>query len=327
MSPLALPLLAGAAAAPVVGGILGGIFGGGAEEEAQAINRQMLEEIKSIPTPEQRAIKLEEYRQAGILSPQMEQTILSGDSELKKIETDPRLKQAQYNALSELENISSSGGLTAKDKAQLYEIQSQQAQAERGSREAALQQLQQRGIGSGGSAVTAAMMANQAAAQKASQQGMDVAAMAQDRALNAMMQAGQLGGSIREQEYGEKSAAAKAQDAINQFNISNRIGAQQRNVAAMNQAAAQNLAMQQDIANKNTATRNQQTQYNQEAAQREYQNQLDKYRAAQGAASGLAGSLSQQAQSTKQMWGGIGTGVGTGLGAYGLYSSLKDGKQ
>jgi len=51
---------------------------------------------------------------------------------------------------------------------------------------------------------------------------LDVSAQAQSRALQALMQGGQLGGQIRQQDFGEQSEKAQAQDAINRFNTANR---------------------------------------------------------------------------------------------------------
>jgi len=166
------------------------------------------------------------------------QAALVGGSEFENIEGDPRLRDEQMASLGALQELANNGGMNAQDQANLARIQSQASQADRGRREAILQNAAQRGMGGSGMELLAQLDSSQAATDRQAQEGLDVAGMAQDRALQAMMQGGNLAGNIRGQDHGEDSQRAAAMDAIskfnagtttsnNQFNTSGAYGAQQ----------------------------------------------------------------------------------------------------
>jgi len=143
---------------------------------------------------------------------------LVGDSEFENIEGDPRLREAQTASLGALQELVDGGGMNSQDKANLARIQSQTSQADRGRREAILQNASQRGMGGSGMELLAQLDSSQAATDRQAQEGLDVAGMAQDRALQAMMQGGSLAGSIRGQDHSEAAQRAAAMDAISKFN-------------------------------------------------------------------------------------------------------------
>lgn len=177
------------------------------------------------------------------------QTYLQGDTEMQGIEVDPRLKEAQIAALAGLQDISDSGGMTLTDEANLNRIQSQTAQADKGRRDAILQNMQARGMGGSGLELLAQLQSSQAATDQASQQGLDVAGMAQQRALDALMRGGALSGEVRGQDFGEQAAIRSAQDEINAFNAANLTRGSQFDASNINQGrqfnAAQDLGAQQ----------------------------------------------------------------------------------
>lgn len=276
-----------------------------------------------VPDVNDMALNLEQLVLQGTLSPEEAQTIMLEQSAMNNIESDPALKEAQMNALSELQNISKSGGLTAQDRARLGRIKSEEDTANRGKREAILQNMQARGIGGSGIGLAAQLQNQQDSAMRQSQRDMDVAALAEQRALDALMQQGQLAGNIRGQNFGEASQIAQANDAIAQFNAQNRQNQINRNVDMRNQAAAQNLGMKQDIANQNVGLRNTQQQYNKELQQQNFQNQMAK----RGAQAGLAQTNAQiagQNAANKVAQQNQMLGIGAGLASGGLgYAATK----
>lgn len=318
MDPVTASIVAGAAA-PVIGGIAGNILGGGSRSAQEDAINNMLAQVQSIQAPEEKLAVLDRYKQAGILTPEMEQSILQSDTELGGIQIDPSLREAQMGALAQLQSINEAGGLTLQDRARLNQALGEIQQAERGSRDAAMQSMRRRGMGGSGAELAAALSAGQAAATRGSQEALNIEGMAQQRALESLMSQGALGGQIRGQEFGEQAEAAKAQDLINQFNIANRSSVQQRNVGSKNQAQAANLAAQQDIMNRNVDVGNQQYMYNLQAPQRQFENQMQKAGAAMPAYGAQADMYGQRAQQTANMWSGIGQGVGQGAMTYGLY--------
>jgi hypothetical protein len=157
-----------------------------------------------------------------------------GDTAFDGVSVDPRLKDAQMAALSQLAGIAEGGGMNAADKANLAAIQSQTGQADRGRREAILQNMQQRGFGGSGNELLAQLSSSQAATDRSAQEGLNIAGMAQQRALDAMMQSGNLAGGIRGQDFGEQARIADARDAVSRFNAGVQNNANQFNAGAAN---------------------------------------------------------------------------------------------
>jgi hypothetical protein len=158
---------------------------------------------------------------------------LAGPSAMNQVATDPRLKQAQMNALASLQELSN-GGMNAQDKAQLSQIQGQTAQADKGRRDAIMQNMAARGMSGSGNELLAQLQSSQAATDRQAQQGLDVAGMAQQRALASLQQAGSLGGNMQGQEFEQKSAQAQATDAISKFNAQNSQANSQFNATQSN---------------------------------------------------------------------------------------------
>lgn len=160
------------------------------------------------------------------------------------IEGDPRLKEQQLASLGALEDLANNGGLNAADKANLARISSGAAAEDKGRRGAILQGMQQRGMGGSGMELLAQLDSSQAATDRVAQEGLDIAGMAQDRALDAMMQGGQLAGQVRGQDFSEGAARAEAFDAIKKFNSGALNENSQFNAGATNQAGQFNAGNQ-----------------------------------------------------------------------------------
>lgn len=274
---------------------------------AQGYLEKAGQEYKAIKAPsiaEQR-LELDKYVQQGVLTPEQAETYLQGDSAMNAIETDPQLQQAQYDALASLQDIGANDGLTAMDKAQLSQIQTQEDTAARGAREAILQNAQARGLGGSGIELMSQMQNQQDAATRASQRGMDVAALAQQRALDSLAQAGQLGGQMQQTQFGQKAQVAGANDAISQFNTQNKNQVGMYNTGANNAAQAANLQSKQDISNANTDLANQQQQFNKGLGQQNFQNQMAKAGGVAGVAENQAKAATADSESKTKLLGGL----------------------
>ena len=90
------------------------------------------------PNPADMQLQLEELVQQGTLSPQQAQAILLERSAMEDVTQDASTRQAQMEALAQLQDITSSGGLTATDRSKLNQIFSEQDTKNRGAREAIL---------------------------------------------------------------------------------------------------------------------------------------------------------------------------------------------
>ena len=123
----------------------------------------------------------------------------------------PEAAAAQKRALQQLQQVSETG-YTPEEEASLRRIQAETAATAASQRAATQEAFARRGISGGGAERVAAFQGAQAAANRAAQQGLDVAAQAQKRAFQAMQAQGNLGTSVRQQAYGEAERRAMAED-------------------------------------------------------------------------------------------------------------------
>lgn len=286
--------------------ILSPIFGADTSKEdqaAQAAIDQGAQTYKDVKLPDLYSPDLVQYQDLGqpsanlrydLAGPAQSVASVAGDSAFQDVKTDPRLAMSQQDALKALEQISKSGGLTPQDLANLNKVQSEVGQADRGRREAILQNFNARGLGGSGNELLTLLQSNQAATDRASQQGMDINGLAAQRALDAVMQSGNLASQLRSQDFSEKSKAAEAQDLINRFNATNlqsvnNSNAQTANQFALNRAQGEmganqlNFASQadrakqaQNIANSNVDIRNQGLLSKAAIPQQQFSNQMSK---------------------------------------------------
>jgi hypothetical protein len=204
----------------------------------------MLNDLKAVGVPDE---------QARIQALQQMQTQLQGDTEFDKISEDPQLRQAQIAALAGLQGVVDSGGQTLQDQATLAKIQQDEGARERGAREALMQRAAQQGTSGSGFELAAQLANQQGAASRGAEQSLNVAAQAQQRALDALMQKGTLGGQVRGQDFSQEAQRAQAQDLINRFNTGQQTDMQKYKFGTetdlRQQQFANTLAKQQAVAN------------------------------------------------------------------------------
>lgn len=298
----------------MIGGLTDFISGGAFGSAKDSANKGV-EAYRDIdlPTAEELQFQLSELVNNGNLTPEQAQAIMQDSSALNNITLDPKLKQAQMEALAQLQDIGQNKGLTAMDRAQLAQIQSDEATQARGAREAILQNAQARGMGGSGMEMLAQMQNAQDAATRQSARDTSVAGMAQQRALQAIQSAGQLGGQIQGQDFEQQARIAAANDAINQFNTANKNQAMMQNVGAANDAQKFNLAKEMEVRKANTDIKNQQAQVGANARQQVAQNALNKAGGVSGAYGNVAQTDMARGQANTQMFGSL---LGAGATAY-----------
>lgn len=261
-----------------------------------------------IPTLQQQVV-------AGKITPEQAQTYLQQQSAMKGIKIPQQLLDAQNSTLSHLQSIANNGGKDAIDTAKLNQIQATMGEQERGQRQADQQDFAQRGMGGSGLQLASQMIGQQGAATRAAASGDQVASDAQQRALQALVQSGQLAGQMNDQTYNQQSQQAQAQDAINRFNTGMQSTTNQFNVANSNQAQAANLQNAQNVANNNTAITNQQRMMPMQVAQQGYTNQLDQSKALAGAYQNQAKLQADQAKNNTTAVGNTMDWLGKNSGA------------
>lgn len=247
-------------------------------------------------------------------------------TDFNNINVDPRFKENQMASLGALDEIIEGGGFNATDRANLTRAQNEAAQGDKGRRDAILQNMQMRGVGGSGMELLAQLQSSQAATDRAAQSGLDVNAMAQQRALDAIMQSGNMSGQMRGQEFNEQSNVASARDAINKFNAANRLDVNRSNrdygtdinrynVDMANRAMDRNTDTRQNIANQNVATQNQAQQVNRDIAQNKFDNDMAIRQARANALSGQANQYNQRGVAKAQETGALGGQIIQGVSA------------
>lgn len=302
------PITAAAAmGSSVVGNLLGSVFGAGArrrEREMQDKAVSVIEALK-LPTVEEQQLALEKLVQQGEITPEEIQTIALGQTEMADISTDPRLRNAQMDALEKLSRQGEEG-LTAVDRAALNQVRSSVAQDARARNEAVLQNMAQRGMGGSGAELAAQLSNSQAAALRASEESDRLAAMAQQRALEATMSGANLAGQVQGRDFEQQAAIARAKDEIARYNAMNAQRVGESNVGARNRAQEMNLGERQRIADANVGLGNQQQQYNKQLLAQQADRERELARLKAGAYAGRATGHQADAQRTQDMFSGIG---------------------
>lgn len=178
-------------------------------------------------------------------------------------------RDAEMQALRQMQGIANAGGYTDVERGQIRQAQQQAAQYERSQRQAALQQMQQRGMSGGGAELASRLQAQQGGANRAANDATNIATAAQQRALQAMQNTAQIGAN--QQETGLKRAGAI--DAFNRANME-----------------ARGRARQQEITNDMQALAGQTGQYNSNA-QSAYNQAQQQAAAAQGLVTSIIGAV------------------------------------
>jgi len=327
------PMLIGAAisaAGSIAGGVAGKEAGAGARGDANNKRNDALEMIQSLKdAPESaRPLLLEKYRQAGILTPELEQQINQNVSKVSEITTQGQGKDAQLQALKQLSETSK-GGMTGADRAALNQARQQSQSAEEGKRQQIMQQFAARGQGGMGAELAAQLAGSQQSSNEQAAASDRLAQMAQQNALQATSQLGGLGTNVEGQQFGEANTKAQAQDEMNRFNITNQLSQQQRNVGSKNQAQASNLANLQAINNTNVGQGNQELQRQRQGEQTDYINKLNLAQRKADSLSGRATSLQAEgdaaAKGQQDLYSGIGNAIHGGIGEMQNQSNLEKG--
>lgn len=278
-------------------GMFSSLFGSSGSDKADKLRQQAIDAFNSIKTPElsDLQIQLDKYVQAGTITPQEAEVAMLGSNAFNDVVTDPSYVGAQKQALQQMQQIATEGGMTAIDKAQLNDITNELNQRNRSHNEATMEQARQRGMGGSDITTVNQLINEQANADRAANQGLGVAAQAQARALAAMQAAGQQGGALEAQSYGEQAEKAKAANAIDLFNKQALNQTNLYNTDNANKAQAANLANAQSISNANTGTANANKEYNAQQVQQQFNDAMAKAQGVAGTYNAWANDAQEQA--------------------------------
>lgn len=312
-----LPLLAGAIAAPIVGGVLGNVLSSGDRSHANDAAFNYLNSVNALSTPDVEKLKatLAQYGNAGNFTPDKESDVLLNSQDaMQNIALDPRLQKTQMDQLEQMQKIGATGGMNPAQQAALNQIRNQGAATQQAKMQQMLEDQARRGTGSSDASMAARLISGQNAANTQSEEADRQAAMAYQNQIAAMAGAGGLASSMQGADYQRQAQLAQALNAREAANVAQRTGTQTRNIDRANTAMQGNVNYARDIAKGNTDIKNQEALQHTGAYEQDYQNRLAKTGLLGNASTGVSNTLNNQANATAGMWSGIGSGIGKGLG-------------
>lgn len=290
--------------------IIGGIASGNERAKAQAAMDAALSEISKTGAPpdQSKEIIYEKFKQAGILTPELENKIEVEFSNLANISEDPSLRQAGMSALESLRQRGQTG-FGPEDRAAYEKLKAATEANAEAKRQQIIQNAQARGMPGSGAELAAQLQAGQSGASRLSQEGMDILGQASRNALDSLSKYGTMASNIRGEDFNVNKTRAGAADDLARFNAANSLAQQQRNISAKNEAARINLANSQDIANRNTLTYNQELLRQKQAERQNYLDRAQQAREKSSIYSGQAPQYNANAEREGQGWQNIGTGL------------------
>lgn len=292
-------------------GLLDVLTGGSNERAARAL-KEAQDKFGSIPLPTQAELtlpELQKYVQAGIMTPAEAKAYLVDGNAYNDIKPDSTNVENQTDVLSKLKEISASKGMTPAMQAQLTEALDQVGTEERGANASITDQFAQRGVPT--SLMAEAAMRDEAAnaSRNANLTATQAAGTAEQNAMTALMNEGNLATSMRGENYNEAADKAKAENAIREWNAGTQTNTSEANAGREQQATGYNVGTAQDVSNMNVGNANKRTEYNANIPQQTFNNAITK-------AGGQAGvSQNQAKQATdegNQQMGLYGAIIGAG---------------
>lgn len=124
---------------------------------------------------------------------------------------------AQRNALTAMQDVYQSGGMTAADRARQQLARQQTGMAMRANRDADLAALEARGMATSGANLQSRLAAQQMGSMALSSEDAQMQIAAQQRALQAMQNSGAMAGQMRGQSFDESYKTRNAADQFNQW--------------------------------------------------------------------------------------------------------------
>lgn len=285
-----------------------GLTDTGAARDAAAQGRDYMNQVLkrldaiNLPDEEKMRIALESPELVGLLTAEQ-----LGPSAMEGIQLDPRLQQAQMEALSYLKE-KGQAPIGEEERIQFDQFRRKAAGDEQARQASILQGMAQRGNLDSGAQLAAQLSSSQASTNRAAEEGDRLALAAIQAKRQAIGDRANLAGNISQQQFGQKSQIASAKDIIDRFNTQNRQSIQ-----------GANLAARQSIADRGVDTRNQQQMYNAGLEQQRFLNEMSKAGATTGAMQNLANQKFGESQAIQSanaaMTGAFIQGGATYMGA------------
>lgn len=267
----------GAAIGAVIGGVVGGIGGAGVDRAKTALKNTIAEymnQLQALDMPRYEDLKLtfEKYSRGEPLTTEELTALQDVNSEVSKLTQDKVAKQSQLEALAAIKERAR-GGLTLQDKADLLNAQREIDRQSSGIQKSIINNMAARGQAGSGAELAARLGASQQSAQLASQNALNIAGNAQNRAYQAIKDSASLGRQIGQDQLDFDAMKAKAADETRRSNLERLQATMQYNVGNKNFANAANFQRANQVADKNVALSNEEQAKNKSILWDDYLNQ------------------------------------------------------
>lgn len=212
----------------LVTSLIGHLIANGQRDQAEKLYDQMLQDANGLNVPE------------------FEAAIDAQVQKYKDIQADPAIRDAQLGAMSKLQSIGNENGLDPQSRLALQEARQNVDQQARANQAGVQSEMQRRGMSGSGAEIAGQMQGAQSASNRGNMAGLQTAADARMRALDAIKGTGQLSSQVRGQDFAQEDANRRAAMERDMFNSKLRTAAQQSNIAQRyNQFNAANQKLNQ----------------------------------------------------------------------------------
>ena len=268
-----MPVVIVAAAIAAAAALIGAAIASGDQAKAQAIREDIAKKIGATKLP--------------VLDRLVAQKL--PPESLAAWQKITRAGQVQGDVLGKFQEVINEKGETADDRAAYLRMQQQAGGIANATQGAVQRGMADRGLAGSGMSFALQQQGAQSAVNRANATGIEEAAAARGRYMDALGQAGNLSTNIR----GQEQNALRAQDSINEFN-----------------------ARQQSDADRHNAN----------IPQQNFDNEMSKQAVEANAKNGVAAGYERSADDTRQTAGGIGSAAITAGATYDQYGNPVDPK-
>lgn len=320
------PLVGGAIAAPVVGGVAQYLIAQQAQAAAAEQQQKVQNALNKIQDPnfDMSQFTPEEYQLIGKYAPQALPMVQERAPQL--VQQSAAGQQGQDAMLGALQRLRSVGqsGTDPQSQALIAQAQRQAAIQNQGQQSSIMDEMARRGAQPGsGLGFAAAMNAQQGSNQAASQSGTQAALSAYQNKLQALKDSASIGGQVQSNDLNLQSQNANIINGFNQRMASMQNQNNQYNTGNVNDASRLNLAAGQNTADQNVGLHNNAVAQKNQLAQQQYQNALDKVRIQAGVSNNASQQTLTAGQNTNNAIQGASGAVSSGL----LYANGQQTKQ
>ena len=310
-------------AVQAAGGILNYSIQQGFNEQQATAFKRLYDQAEAISAPELNVPDYQEYGSEDPYNIQSYRPTSLPASEEGSLGMDEGMRSRQLEALDEIQRIYQEGGLDPQSQAVMNEAQMRANQNAQSQRAGVAAQAQRAGRGGTALDYLSQQQAGQADANRLNQASLDAGSSARMRALDAMSAFQSGSANLRNQDFGQQQASARARDVYNRFNTEMMNDALKYKIDLENQRNKEIFRNKQDVRNINTELQNKRLDQKNSIAQQRYQNDINRLKMLSDAQSGISNAGQRNTDNLTKGIGDVSSGLAQGFGAYSQYAGQK----